>query len=386
MHILEIPSFMPPHGGLFCLEQAKALKALGHEVRILSCTQLGLSTDKGAFLTLPWDRRWQEMEGVEMYGCYLRGWPKVVRQNMERWVKTVQQMYREYCRKYGKPDVLHAHCCKWAGVAARRISKEEGIPYFVTEHLSSVLFKKDFGETWSRNIWAKDLLRETYENAACVIPVAEELVEDLSPFFGKDYRWEAVSNIIDTDFFHFQPRERKGRGYRICCLAVANIEAKGYDVLAEAFGGMKNTTAGEYPIELHIAGRGTDGREMQELFAPVPHVTLHGMLDKEGVRKLLYDCDGLVLASRSEAQPLVVLEAMSTGMTVVATEVVPQSERFDKGIRIVPVGDAEALKSAMIEMAEKAEPASILLSDEVRHLASPQAIANRLTQLFERYK
>lgn len=386
MHILEIPSFMPPHGGLFCLEQAKALKTLGHEVRILSCTQLGLSTDRGAFLTLPWDRRWQEMEGVEMYGCYLRGWPKVVRQNMERWVKRVLLMYREYCLKYGKPDVLHAHCCKWAGVAARRISKEEGIPYFVTEHLSSVLFKKDFGETWNRNTWAKNLLRETYENAACVIPVAEELVEDLSPFFGKDYRWEAVSNIIDTDFFHFQPRERRGHGYRICCLAVANIEAKGYDVLAEAFGGMKHSSVGEYPIELHIAGRGTDGREMQELFASVPRVTLHGMLDKEGVRKLLYDCDGLVLASRSEAQPLVVLEAMSTGMTVVATEVVPQSERFDKGIRIVPVGDAEALRSAMREMAERAEPASEQLSAEVRNLASPQAIANRLTQLFERYK
>ena len=41
MHILEIPSFFPPYGGLFCLDQAKALKALGHEVRILSNVQLG---------------------------------------------------------------------------------------------------------------------------------------------------------------------------------------------------------------------------------------------------------------------------------------------------------------------------------------------------------
>ena len=40
MHILEIPSFFTPYGGEFCLDQAKALKAVGHEVRILSNVQL----------------------------------------------------------------------------------------------------------------------------------------------------------------------------------------------------------------------------------------------------------------------------------------------------------------------------------------------------------
>ena len=30
MHILEIPSFLPPYGGYFCIEQAKALLSRGH--------------------------------------------------------------------------------------------------------------------------------------------------------------------------------------------------------------------------------------------------------------------------------------------------------------------------------------------------------------------
>ena len=42
MHILEIPSFFPPYGGEFCLEQARALQALGHEVRVLSNVQLSI--------------------------------------------------------------------------------------------------------------------------------------------------------------------------------------------------------------------------------------------------------------------------------------------------------------------------------------------------------
>ncbi len=45
MHILEIPSFFPPYGGEFCLEQSKALQQLGHEVRILSRVQLGITKE-----------------------------------------------------------------------------------------------------------------------------------------------------------------------------------------------------------------------------------------------------------------------------------------------------------------------------------------------------
>ena len=66
MHILELPSFFPPHGGLFCLEQAKALKALGHEVRIVSVLELGVSKDRNFYLTAPWREERREMEGEEM--------------------------------------------------------------------------------------------------------------------------------------------------------------------------------------------------------------------------------------------------------------------------------------------------------------------------------
>ena len=67
MHILEIPSFFLPYGGLFCLDQAKALKALGHEVRILSNVQLGMTIGWKDYLTLPWHRYEHEMDGIMVY-------------------------------------------------------------------------------------------------------------------------------------------------------------------------------------------------------------------------------------------------------------------------------------------------------------------------------
>ena len=82
MHILEIPSFFTPYGGEFCLEQAKALKALGHEVRILSNVQLGITIGGKDFLVLPSCRFEHERDGITIYQSYQRGLPRMVHHNV----------------------------------------------------------------------------------------------------------------------------------------------------------------------------------------------------------------------------------------------------------------------------------------------------------------
>lgn len=427
MHILELPSFFEPHGGMFCLEQAKALQARGHEVRILSCSQLAWTVDRAYYLKARCGR-WTEVMGgtkceggVEVLRTYMRAVPKWVRLNQRRWVRIVLSMYDAYVRKYGKPDVIHAHCAKWAGVAAMAISRRDGIPYFVTEHLSAGLLEEDFGPGWTRHVWAKNLLRSVYRNAACVIPVAAELVDGLQPYFGRDYRYVAVSNIVDTDFFAYHEREawngqnqalnsqppskeaegqtlskesegqlsqeaegqtkiNKSEGqtpgsrpYRYCVLARADIYGKGFDVLAEVWPRIKDG-------ELYIAGAGTDAGSFKALFGQDPSVHCLGRLDKGQVRDLLYRCDALVLPSRSEAQPLVLLEAMSTGLPVVSTEVTPACERIANACLIAVTGDSESLYKQMMEV-RRLQP-SWQISEAVRLIASPEVVAGQLEGIF----
>ena len=412
MHILELPSFFPPHGGQFCLEQAKALKAMGHEVRIVSVVELSLTKDRQFYFTAPWQEERMEMEGVEVFRLYMRAVPKAVRRNISHWTELCKKAVERYVRLYGKPDVLHAHCCKNAGLAARAISGQFGIPFFITEHLSSGLFERDFGKGWQRHAWLKEEMRRTYEAAACVIPVSSELVDDLAPFFGKAYHHQVISNIVDTDFFcpSLTPDPSPvgegsgllvsplshGRGVggearsvvRFCCLALANIYGKGYDVLAEAMQYLPES------VELHIAGQGTDSPAMQKLFqVPFSHwrgvrgeashsrVHLYGFLDKVGVRDLLWQSDALVLPSRSEAQPLVILEALATGIPAVATESVPASLRIPGAVLIAPIGDARALAEKMKEAMDIKPSADYC--EAVRRLASPAVVAEKLTRLFE---
>lgn len=378
MHILEIPSFFTPYGGEFCLEQAKALKALGNEVRILSNVQLGITIGGKDFMVFPSCRFWQERDGVEVYQTYQRGVPKMLRHNVTNWIKIVRSMFEDYIGKHGKPDILHAHCAKWAGYAAMLISRQYGIPYVITEHLSKMLLEREFGKAPS-TAWQIPLLKEAYENANMVIPVSEELVDDVACYYGKNYKYTPVSNMIDVDFFAYRERQKGvNDSFSLACIANAEYR-KGYDVLLPAFSKLLESGV---KAELHIAGRGTDSRSFRK---KLPEgVISHGLIDKHAVRNLLYRSHALVLASRSETQGLVLLEAMSTGIPAISTEAIPKSIRIDCGFNYVPIGDVDALATEMLKAANTPNINGRELSEKVRERVSGNAIAFKLIDIFQR--
>ena len=375
MHILEIPSFFPPYGGLFCLDQAKALQALGHEVRILSNVQLAVTIGIKDYLCLPYRRYEHDLEGVTIFQSYQRGIPKVVRWNVNKWVSIVQSMFDEYVQRYGRPDILHAHCAKWAGYAAMLIGREYGIPYVITENMPYYNLHEELGEPPS-TVWQVDLLKHSYMEAMMVISVSKELIDDTACYFGRDYRWTFISNIIDTQYFHYKARpSREGRPFRFCCPAIFTWR-KGYDVLLAAFDQMENQEA-----ELHIAGHGTDSlpfRRMVEGLHAADRVMVYGDRDRAEIRQMLYESDALVLATRGEVQPIVLLEAMSTGMPVISTECVPASERIEGGCTIVPVDDVQALASAMDRMVSASPVDGRRLSSAIQHLASREVVSRQV--------
>jgi glycosyltransferase involved in cell wall biosynthesis len=364
---------------LFCLDQAKALASLGHEVRILSNVQVGATVGWHDYLTLPFSRYEHQMDGIMVYQSYQRGIPKSVRYNVKRWVAIVHSMFGDYIKRYGRPDILHAHCAKWAGYAAMQIGKEYGIPYVVTEHLPLMLLEKEFGKAPS-HAWQIAPLKKTYEKAGMVIPVSEELVDDISCYYGKDYRWQYVSNTIDTDFFCYQQRApRHGRPFRFCCIADYS-HRKGYDILFAAYQQLQKRG---HLLELHVAGQQTDSEAFRheiELLK-LKNVKAYGRISKQEIRDLLLRSDALVLASRGEVQPLVLLEAMSMGIPVVSTECIPHSLRIEGGCTIVPVDDAHALADAMEELITGPLVDGLLLSAKVSGMASPKVVGEKLAAI-----
>ena len=382
MHILEIPSFFTPYGGEFCLEQARALKALGHEVRILSNVQLGFTVGGKAYMVLPFTRFEHERGGITICQSYQRGLPHMARHNAKRWIGIVLSMFDEYVQKYGKPDILHAHCARWAGYVAMKISKQYGVPYVITEHLPKEVFETVLGKVGS-SAWQISPLKEAYNQANMVITVSEELVDDLACYFGKDYRHVTIPNVIDTRFYSFGLRKPIGeRAFAFCCPAIFN-HRKGYDVLFEAFAKLVET---EPNVVLHIAGQGTDGKACRDMingYGVGDKVICHGQIDANDMRELYHQSDAMVLATRGETQGLVIAEAMSTGIPAISTEGIPVSMRLDCGYSYVPVNDAKALANEMLKALKNpiTESDGRSLSQMIAERFSPNVIGAKIAEV-----
>jgi len=95
-------------------------------------------------------------------------------------------------------------------------------------------------------------------------------------------------------------------------------------------------------LEAEIAASGLQGT-----------VTLTGWLDEAGVRAQLGRAHGLVMPSFAEGLPMVVMEAMAAARPVIATYIAGTPELVETGRTgwLVPAGDADALSSAIRQMA-----------------------------------
>ncbi len=383
MHILELPSFFPPYGGMFCVDQAKALAMQGNTVRIAACINMSARLSPGLYLKAPLGTYTTQVDGIEVMRKDLRGIPFFPKACAMHWVKAVEKLVDKYVEKFGKPDIIHAHCCQWAGYAAMLCGERYGVPYVVTEHLSSVLLKREYGRD-IYEAWQLPMITEAYRRADLVVPVSAELVDDLAPFFGRDYKWVEVSNTIDTDFFKYKKRIPldADRELVLCCIANF-VPGKGYDVLFDAVGKYRKATGDR--VRLLVAGRFTDSDEAKRLADECgvgDIVEFYGEVGKEKVIDILYRSDCMLLATRKEAQGLVVLEAMSTGLPVITTDCVPKSVRINSGCRIVPVDDAVAMARAIGDFRKEGTNACRLASEKVAGMASPDVVGKRLDSLF----
>jgi glycosyltransferase involved in cell wall biosynthesis len=132
--------------------------------------------------------------------------------------------------------------------------------------------------------------------------------------------------------------ERKGIADLLHALALP--AAKGADLVLTVAGGGAVDTYKQMAAELGIADR----------------VQFTGWLDQATARRQVTQADALVLPAYDEGLPLVILEAMATGVPVVCTPVgaIPEVFADRETALFVPPGDREALAAALVELSNDA--------------------------------
>jgi glycosyltransferase involved in cell wall biosynthesis len=155
-----------------------------------------------------------------------------------------------------------------------------------------------------------------------------------------------ILNGVDTDFYSPGPAGLRPKAPVI--LSVARlVPDKDHDTLIAAF----SQVAADFPeAELWLLGDGPRRAAIEALAAQtLPPGRVRFWPGQPDIRPLLHQACLLVLSSRYEALPNVVLEAMAAGLPVAATRVGGLPELVVPGRTgwLVPPGDAVALAAAM---------------------------------------
>jgi glycosyltransferase involved in cell wall biosynthesis len=157
-----------------------------------------------------------------------------------------------------------------------------------------------------------------------------------------------ITNGIDLDAFAFSPRPTDGPPRAVSVARLSAVKDPLTLLLAA-----RHVLDREPTFRLDLVGDGPLRTEVEASIATLrlgEAVRVHGALDD--VRAVLSGASFFVLASISEGMSLTLLEAMATGLPVVATRVGGNPEVVADGETglLVPPREPEALADAMLWM------------------------------------
>lgn len=252
-----------------------------------------------------------------------------------------------------RPDWILAHFTLPGGEVARRWAGRCGVPYAVVLHGADVpdSQKKRFGLVYPV---VKPLARRVWRQASRVIAVSGTL-RDLALRTWPGGRIDVIPNGVDLDLFHPAEPEAPARGgEEIVLVAVARlIEIKGLQNLIAALALLPAALRAR--VRLRLCGIGPHEGELRRkahAAGLAEQVEFAGLVSYEQIPEQLRSADIFVLPSLQEGLPLALLEAMASGLPVLATTVggIPDVVRDGTNGLLVPAGDGPALRDALVRL------------------------------------
>jgi glycosyltransferase involved in cell wall biosynthesis len=242
---------------------------------------------------------------------------------------------------------FHGNYLGLASATVRRAVRESGLGPRVRE-------AKHFAWLTVGHVVPPDVVLR-FRGCEAMVPSHQQLRGTARSYGLNPERVHVVPNGIDAEEFRPRPREEVRRelelGPEPIFLCVGRLERdKGYDTVIEAFGRL-----GEPAPRLLIIGTGSELRQLEETARKAgvaEQVVFLGSRPREQVVSYLAAADLFLFPTeRDEAAPLVPLEAMASGLPVLATNVGGGAEVIESGKSglLLPPGHvgawAEAIRS-----------------------------------------
>ena len=263
-------------------------------------------------------------------------------------VQSGLKAYNKYVKKFGSPNIIHAHSrFLTGGLIAKAIKEKYNIQYVLTEHSSF----------YARTRVSQNeilLIKEVINNANhffTVSPQLGNLITSLVKPLNKNFNY--LPNVIDPSFEGVQIIQQDINS-PFTFLNIASLdENKAQANIIQAFAKkFKNNPS----FQLQIAGSGHLENYLKELVNELgiqQQVQFLGQLNRTQVKATLQAADVFVLPSLYETFGVVLIEALACGKPVIATKCGgPENIVTSINGILVEVGNIDALSNAMLTITE----------------------------------
>lgn len=324
-------------------EQAKALRAQGHDVTVISCVGVMPLMEKFRPALAETDKKTPQkdvVDGIPVYfpRCLTLG--NAGEKAIGGWLlyraalPIAQKLHRE------KPfDIVHAHMLPRDGHAGLLTARALGVPVALTVHGTDIFHYFIPGrEPWKRNI-------RIARDVDALMAVSNLLMSRVAPYRGEGELSRVVQNGVDLSLV---PMNEKKKPRSV--ISVGTLKArKCMDRTLEAFARL----ADEYPdATLTIVGIGEMEGQLRARIGQLglqERVALTGGLPHEEVLRRMAQSDLFVLPSWGEGYGIVYIEAMAAGCIAVGAKDEGIADTITDGENgfLVPAGGIDETERVM---------------------------------------
>ena len=346
--------------GVYTRHLTKALVDLGHSVEVFGGQPYPVLDDRITMHKLPSLDIFNDQYPGRLPGYWeIKTWPDFVETarflggQFSEPLAFSKRAYRELRTRVNDFDLVHDNqCLGWDILKIEKI-----IPTIVTLH-HPITKDRELEMSHAPNWWKRRSLKRWYSFVEMqgkvaskmprIVVVSENSINDINKDMGVSRdRMRLVPVGVDPELFRPMPQVQRQPG-RLITTASADVALKGLSYLLEAMATLRT----QRDIRLTIIGKPRPGHSMDliESLGLKPYIDFVSGVPDERIVELYAEAELAIVPSLYEGFSLPAIEAMSTGICLVATDggALPEvTGRDGDTVLQCPAGNAEALATTI---------------------------------------
>jgi glycosyltransferase involved in cell wall biosynthesis len=252
--------------------------------------------------------------------------------NSCRFIRSHRKGMREIRKLYGNFDIIHVHVLTRHGVIALWEKIRRGIPFVITEHwtryLSSTNTFNGAFRKWMTRIVAK--------RASAIMPVTANLRDAMIDCGLKNDNYIVIPNVVDIKLFSPDPEKKVEDKARIVHVSCFDDQQKNITGITRV---IKRLAEKRQDFSVDMIGDGIHYDELlaygEEMGVKDTYATYYGLKENEDLAALMKAADFMLMFSRYENLPVVILESYACGVPVLSTDVGGIREHMNNDLGIL---------------------------------------------------